>query len=132
MSRFIFDKPLQIQNDWLDGAPLWKNVNAFGFQLGDATGPVFEVEAGFASDLGTFPPILRLFFNPADARAAPAYLLHDKLNAMTAGRAPGDGVWSSHLAAAVFYEAMALRGVHHLSRRLQFWGVILGIAQTEH
>jgi len=132
MSRFLSNAPLTIAA-WRrdDGTPIWVTSEVFSFQLGDATGPVFTVERGFETDLGSIPGVLRAIWSPSNPRCARPYVLHDWVNKLTAGRAPGHGVWSSQLAAAVLYEALALEGEPVWSRKAQFFGVALGIVGKE-
>ncbi len=132
MSHFVQDQQLNMHpfRDE-DGTWLWAVSSDFGFVLGDEDGPLFLVEQGFVTDLGTIPWWMRWLFNPAASDCARAYVLHDYINTLTAGRPPGLDVWSSQIAAAVLYEALAFDGVPFWSRLIQFAGVFLGIAKAE-
>lgn len=132
VSRFLAAAPLTIAA-WkrADGTPIWITSEPFAFQLGDESGPVFEVERGFETDLGSIPHLVRTIWNPSNPRCARAYVLHDKINTLTAQRPPGPGVWSSHLAAAVLYEALTFDGEPAWSRKAQFLGICFGIAKAE-
>lgn len=132
MSRFISNGPLTIAA-WKrdDGTPIWITSEEFSFQIGDAAGTTFTVPRGFETDLGSIPALLRFIWNPSNPRCARAYVLHDWINKLTAKRPPGDGVWSSQMAAAVLYEALKLDGEGVLSAKTQATGVWLGIAKQE-
>jgi len=90
MSRFLAAGPLTIAA-WArdDGTPIWITSAPFAFQLGDETRPVFEVPAGFETDLGSIPAWLRAIWNSGNPRCARAYVLHDWVNKLTAGQPPG-------------------------------------------
>jgi hypothetical protein len=132
MSAFLQDTPLTIAA-WRreDRTPIWVTSEEFSFRLGDETGPVFTVARGFETDLGSIPAVLRVIWNPSNPRCARAYVLHDWINKLTDHRPPGAGVWTSQLAAAVLYEALALAGEPLWSRKAQYLGVVLGIAKSE-
>lgn len=137
MSRFLFDARLEIAVfvDPTDGRRKWVTSRNLGFVYGDETTvasyATFIVPPGFETDLGTIPWWARWLFNPSDPAVARCYVLHDYINKLTQSRPPGPGVWSSQAAAAVLYEAMALDGVSLWRRKIQFLGVVLGIAKSE-
>ena len=132
MSRFLQGPPVTVaawQRD--DGTPIWITSEPISFELGDLGGRIFTVPAGFDTDLGSIPALFRAIWNPSNPRCARAYILHDWINRLTAGRPPGAGVWSSQLAAAVLAEALLLDGEPVWSVKAQALGVWLGIAARE-
>jgi Protein of unknown function (DUF1353) len=59
---------------------LWITAAAFQYEIGMlGSGLVVTVPAGFETDLGTIPLFARALFNPADAKCAKAFVLHDYL-----------------------------------------------------
>lgn len=134
MSRFHADKSTTIfpfkdeKGKWW-----WATSGEISFQVGDLSSMLWiTIEQGFLTDLGSVPAAVRWLFNPADPAAAPAYVLHDWINKQTREALPNwlDG-WSSQFAAAILYEALACNDVPLWSRKLQYMGVVLGIAKDE-
>lgn len=135
MSKFLDTEQLTI-GVFLDpttGKRTWVTSRAFGYQLGDdgALPALIVVPAYTETDLGSIPPWLRWVFTGHSPNAARAYVLHDYVNSLTAHRPPGEGVWSSQVAAAVLYEALRLDGEPVWSCIVQTAGVFLGIAAKE-
>lgn len=134
MSRFYADERLEIGvfTDPTTGKKSWATSSAMHFLLGhEATAWLFTVPMGFVTDLGSIPWWMRWLFTGHEATATRAYILHDYVNGLTNRRPPGPDVLSSQLAAAVLYEALALDGEPLWSRRVQYLGVVLGIAKQE-
>lgn len=133
MSRFL-SRPSIIPFKAADtGRWAWTVDDPLLFEVGPSgSGLIIEVEQGFSSDLGSIPPLLRWVFNPADPQCAPAYLVHDKVNQLTGTVMPHRlNGYSSQFAAACLYEALALCDVPMWSRKLQYAGVTVGIANAE-
>lgn len=137
MSQFVGGERLEIGifTDPTTGRKTWVTSRAYGFVLGGdyetQDGLLFVVPEYFETDLGTIPAWLRWLFNPADPRYARAFVTHDYLNTLTAGRPPGPGVWSSQVAAGVLYDALRLDGASVPAASAIAIGVFLGIAQAE-
>lgn len=139
MSHFLQSQQLNIHPFKDDAGKWWWAVSSdFAYVLGgdpavyDEQYVLFVVPQGFLTDLGSIPWYVRWLFNPAASECARAYVLHDYVNSLTAQRPPGMGVWSSQVAAAMLYEALAFDGVPYWSRLVQTLGVFLGIAKGEH
>ena len=107
--------------EWAVSAPLVWEVGHLGsdFQI--------TVPMGFSTDLGSVPAWLRWLFSGHDPQCVKAYVLHDFI-LLPQNRARG---WSSQFAAAQLIDAMRVDGVPRWSRRLQYHGINLGIAQGE-
>jgi hypothetical protein len=91
------------------------------------------IEEGFYTDLGTIPPIARLFINPADPQYVYGWVLHDKILEimnieLAAGVAPDD-TYSAQFAVSQMYEAMRYMSANKAGRKAQYWAVNFGIAE---
>lgn len=136
MSHFFSDQRLTIASFVRpDGKTVWVTSRDFGFVLGGIDGQttpaMFIVPEGFETDLGSIPWWARAIFSPSDPQAARAYVLHDWVNYLTAGRPPGKNVWSSRVAAAILYDALRLDGASPLKAGVVTTAVTLGIAKGE-
>lgn len=133
MSHWVDNQRMTIQPMIVNGKWRWVNSRPFRFVLGPDSieGAVIDVPAGFDSDLGSIPWWARWLISPSDPDCAQAYMLHDWMNKLTAGRPPQMGVWSSQAAAAILYDALRCNDVPVWKAKLIFFAVCLGIAKKE-
>ena len=76
------------------GDKLWVTDVSFQYEIGMlGSGLIVTVPVGFETDLGTIPFYARVIINPADAKCAKAFVLHDYLcNTMGFTRTVTDAV----------------------------------------
>jgi Protein of unknown function (DUF1353) len=71
-----FTQPLMLS----PSGALWKTERELDYEIGaQGSGLFILVPQGFKTDLGTIPVWARAFINPADAKCAAAFVLHDFL-----------------------------------------------------
>jgi Protein of unknown function (DUF1353) len=74
MSNFTL--PLTLSPD----GDLWRTERDLNYEIGrKGSGLFICIPMGFKSDLGTIPVLARALLNPADAKCAAAFVLHDYL-----------------------------------------------------
>ena len=94
----------------------WQTERPFDYEIGlKGSGLLITVPPQFTTDLGTIPAAARVLINPADARCAAAFVLHDYLCSWQG--------FSRTVADAVLYEGLMALGTPRWKALLIYIGV---------